>query len=50
MSASDAATTEVCVLNLHMHTFLMARGNQTAGFARFESALYPGRMGISIAI
>jgi hypothetical protein len=33
MSASDAETAKVCVPNLHMHTFLMARGNQTTGLA-----------------
>jgi hypothetical protein len=31
LSASDAETPKVCVPNLHMHTFLMARGNQTTG-------------------
>ncbi len=47
---SDIETTEVCVQNLHMHTFLVADRLQKVALARSERTLFPHPSGTGVAL
>jgi hypothetical protein len=50
ISVSDIETTEVCVQNLHMHTFLVADRLQKVALARSERPLFPHPSGTGVAL